>query len=264
MEFWEDFETLRIETPEGLDLFLPLAGFGPRFLAFLIDSLIIGVAQALLIFILIMTSVFGAVGMGSSGSSPDFAWLFILMLVLFLLVALLAPILYFAIFETIWAGQTPGKRTAGIRVIRRGGYPAGRREIFTRNVMRIVDMLPSNWMVGVVSFFATHNQQRVGDLVADTVVVREFAGRQPLSQSTPSFEKLYGGSTAAAPGTLTPALSYIIGSYIQRAHELDVYAREHLTLRCIEALGYNGQHLSLTQRESYLASVIQSAWAAQQ
>lgn len=258
MEFWEDYETLRIETPEGLDLFLPLAGFGPRFLAFFIDMIAVSVAQVVLIGIGIAVAVSSQLG---AATAPDeVSLLMIILLVLFLIVFLFAPVLYFMLFESLWSGQSPGKRLAGIRVLRRGGFPVGRREVLLRNVLRIIDMLPSNWIVGVVSFFATQNQQRIGDIAADTVVVREFSGRKPVLSPL-----AFAGSTAdldLPAHALSPQLAYAIGSYLQRLGELNQPARETLSLRCIEALGYQGAHLSVEQREGYLASIMQQQWSA--
>ncbi|MDQ3023868.1 MAG: RDD family protein [bacterium] len=266
MDQWEDYETLRIETPEGLDLYLPLAGFGPRFLAFLLDMVAVSVVQGVLIFALIIVFAFSAFGAAAVGGGGDsFLLVFAVVLGIVVLITLAAPALYFIIFETLWSGQSPGKRAAGIRVIRRGGYPAGRREIVWRNVLRMVDYLPSNWMVGVVSFFATKNQQRIGDLVADTVVVREFAGRGPIGgQPQPSSPWQAGKAyeMPPEPGKLTPELAYIIGSYLSRAATFDVQLRERYSLRCIEALGYQGNHLTLMQREAYLTSIMNSGWSA--
>jgi uncharacterized RDD family membrane protein YckC len=258
MEFWEDYETLRIETPEGLDLFLPLAGFGPRFLAFFLDMIAVGIAQIFLVGIAIWVAV---------STMPDVApdeelRLVMLMMSVFFAVILLTPVLYFMVFESLWSGQSPGKRVAGIRVVRRGGFPVGRREIVARNFMRLVDMLPSNWIVGVISFFATQNQQRVGDVVADTVVVREFSGRRPVT--SPMTFATNNAELRQPAGALSPQVSYAIASYLQRAAELSAEAREQLSLRLIEALGYSGSHLGLQQREGYLASIMQQQWAGQQ
>jgi uncharacterized RDD family membrane protein YckC len=257
MEFWEDYETLRIETPEGLDLFLPLAGFGPRFLAFFIDMIGVSIAQVILIAIGIGIAV-GA-QLGAASGPDDVGLLMIIILAVLLIVFLLAPVFYFMLFESLWSGQTPGKRLAGIRVIRRGGFPVGRREVLLRNLLRIIDMLPSNWIVGLVSFFATQNQQRVGDVAADTVVVREFSGRRPVTSPM-----AYDGNVAdlhQPAHALSPQLAYAIGSYLQRLGELSPPTREQLSLRCIEALGYTGSHLSLEQREGYLASIMRQQWA---
>ena len=171
-DFLEDLEVLTVETPEALELRLPLAGFGPRFLALLIDSLIQG-AVAVVVLILLFVALFAMLPAGPG----EGAFMFMVMLVLIALA--LVTIGYFALFETIWRGQTPGKRVTGIRVVRENGLPLRFRDALLRNLFRIVDNLPSNGLAGLISFFATRHQQRIGDLVAGTVVVREYAAGLP-------------------------------------------------------------------------------------
>jgi hypothetical protein len=94
---------------------------------------------------------------------------------------------YFAFFETIWGGQTPGKRIVGLRVIAISGRPLGVFEAILRNLLRIVDQMPVIYAVGIFSVFLTEHNQRLGDLAAGTVVVhdrqvdREAVGRAPSS-----------------------------------------------------------------------------------
>src|SRR4029077_18074720 len=111
----DSFDQLKIDTPEQIALELPLAGIGSRFLTLAIDTLIQSVFYLITAFIFIST-----LPVGSS--------------VLTFLPRLLGPALavfilfavywgYFALFETIWKGQTPGKRKASIRVIKDWGRP---------------------------------------------------------------------------------------------------------------------------------------------
>ena len=78
---------------------------------------------------------------------------------------------YFALFEAFWNGQTPGKRVLRLRVIQRSGRPIGLFESMGRNLIRIIDMLPGFYLAGAVCIFATRRQQRLGDMVAGTLVV---------------------------------------------------------------------------------------------
>ncbi len=78
---------------------------------------------------------------------------------------------YFALFEAFWNGQTPGKRALRLRVIQQSGRPIGLFESMARNLIRIIDMLPGFYLVGAVCIFATRRQQRLGDMVAGTLVV---------------------------------------------------------------------------------------------
>ena len=246
-EYWEDYEVLTVETPENLLLRLPLAGFGPRFLALFIDSLISGLVAGVVLFAAIMLM------MGAVSSNPNSTGFMVLILVVTLVITLLLTSGYFIIFEQIWNGQTPGKRLAGIRVIKRGGQPLEFRNILLRNLLRIVDNLPSNYVTGLVCFFATKHQQRLGDLVADTVVVREFSRQLPFSWA--------GAADAQVPGgALSPRHSYVIGSYLQRVRELPVDYRLSLTDTVIRQLGYDPGPLSLAERDAYLASLLQTAW----
>lgn len=249
VDYWDDYEVLTIETPEMLELRLPLSGFGPRALAWIIDSLLLGVGMALVMFIVILAM---AGTLFSAGSEPSDAA--VIFFILIILVAVLSPVLYHVFFESLWNGQTPGKRWLGIRVVRRGGLPLTFPQVLVRNLIRVVDLLPSNGMIGLISFFATRYQQRLGDLAADTVVIREFAaGRQPY---------LWAGTPEAlavrpqAPGALTPAIAYTTGSYLHRAPQLDQATRLQVTDELIRRLGYSAATLSLREREDYLASVL--------
>jgi uncharacterized RDD family membrane protein YckC len=80
---------------------------------------------------------------------------------------------YFTLFEAFWNGRTPGKRIAGIRVIQRSGRPIGFLESLARNLVRYVDQIPFFYAVGVIVMFITRQHQRLGDLAAGTLVVRD-------------------------------------------------------------------------------------------
>jgi hypothetical protein len=161
-------------------------------------------------------------------------------------------VFYFVAFEQAWNGQTPGKRWLGIRVVRRGGLPLTLSQVLTRNLLRIIDFIPSG-MTALTSFFATRYQQRLGDLAADTVVIREFGDRQPyLWAGTPEALAV----RPSAPGALTPALAYTAGSYLSRAGQFDQATRLQITEELIRRLGYSAATLALREREDYLASVL--------
>jgi len=174
-EYWEDLEVITVETPENLELRFPLAGVGPRFLALLIDWLIMGLASALLITVLL---VFMFALVPSSGNAEAG---FYLMLVVLAVALILITVGYPVYFEWAWNGQSPGKRAAGIRVISSTGLPLEVRQVLLRNIFRLVDYFPSYGFAGLVLFLATRHQQRVGDLVAGTIVIREFRDSRPYS-----------------------------------------------------------------------------------
>lgn len=245
-EFWEDYEVLTVETPENIELKLPLAGFGPRFLALAVDSLLQGVVLVVVFLIAIAAAI---------GSAPvDEGAAMLIVLVFVLAGSVMALLGYYVVFEAIWNGQTPGKRLTGIRVVKRGGLPLTFTDSLLRNLLRLVDYFPSYGLVGLVSFFATRNQQRLGDLVADTVVVREFTRNVPYTWVE---HHDFSGNQAA---TLPPVLSYVIGSYLTRLPQLPVEERLQLTERIISTLGYESRRMSLKERDDYLASLLQ--WQA--
>jgi uncharacterized RDD family membrane protein YckC len=87
--------------------------------------------------------------------------------------------------EMLGGGQSPGKRAVGLRVVRRSGQAAGVVEIAVRNALRAVDWLPFAYALGLVASVASRTTQRLGDIVAGTVVVRERPRRAPLIEHAP-------------------------------------------------------------------------------
>jgi uncharacterized RDD family membrane protein YckC len=248
VDFWEDFEVLTIETPELLELRLPLAGFGPRALAWFLDNLILGVASTILLILVIAAMSDTIFGRGSGGGHG-----MLVFMVLVGVVLLFSPVFYYVLFEYFWNGQTLGKRWLGIRVIRRGGLPLGFGQVLIRNLLRLIDYLPTNYLAGLIAFFATKYQQRIGDLAADTVVIREFRSRQPYNWAgTPQALAI----RPQAAGLATPAIAYAAGAYLERSANLPQEVRLRITDELIRRLGYSAATLSLREREDYLASVL--------
>lgn len=167
-------ERIWIDTPESVDLSLEPAGLGTRFLAALIDGLIMGGALFLLMMLSVGMGLFGAEMMGPG----DLLGIGLLYAVLLLLFGLLF-IAYKPFFEAIWNGQTPGKRWVGIRVVQANGLPVGIGSVIIRNLMRFVDVLPFYYMVGIISLLATRRNQRLGDLAAGTMVVYDRPAALP-------------------------------------------------------------------------------------
>src|SRR5437763_5095606 len=176
-------ETLIIETPERVQLEFALASIGNRFLAVAIDHFI----QYLAIFF-IAWFFLSVAGVNLSGSDKLFAdapkWVIaVMILTLFLVFAG-----YFIIFEWLWNGQTPGKRWLKLRVIRDDGRPITLWEAIARNLLRIFDAAPGFllpvYSIGLVVIFLSNRDQRVGDIFAGTVVVRERQDDAPTFAET--------------------------------------------------------------------------------
>jgi uncharacterized RDD family membrane protein YckC len=153
-------DRVRISTPEGVDVELTLAGIGSRFIAALMDFAIQGAV------LLGAGLLLGVVGGDGSGAA----------VAVFSIVFFLVFFGYDVLFEVRSRGRTPGKRWTGLRVVRTGGSPITFVPSCVRNVMRVVDILPAAYAIGMLSIFVTARNQRLGDLAAGTLIVRERPG----------------------------------------------------------------------------------------
>ena len=153
-------DKLTIETPEQTAIEFPLAGIGSRFVAVAIDSLL---RVAFLVVLGIIVALFGWGGMFSN---IRWQWTIALLVIAYFLL----ETAYFAFFEVIWNGQTPGKRWTHLRVIKDSGRGVGVPDAILRNLMRIVDYLPSLYAVGVVTILISGVNKPDA---AGTVVVHE-------------------------------------------------------------------------------------------
>ena len=166
-------EVLIIETPERVPLHFALASIGNRFLACAIDHTIQWLALGLIFLVgMVLSNV--SIFQSLFESAPK--WVRAVMLILLFLTFAS----YFAFFEWLWSGQTPGKRWMKLRVIREDGRPITFWEASVRNFLRVLDMFPPPfYSIGLISVFSTSRDQRVGDMVAGTVVVREREAEAP-------------------------------------------------------------------------------------
>lgn len=158
---------LRIQTPEGIELEHEVAGLGSRFAAGLLDLLVLG-SLYLLLSLLVIGAVTFVQGFEAVGT-------FVLGLLASGLI--LAATLYPLIFHLAWNGQTPGKRQLGLRVAAANGYPASTVQLVLRALILPVDLLlfvPAP--LGLLLIGATPRCQRLGDLAAQTLVLRERKG----------------------------------------------------------------------------------------
>ena len=140
-----------VHTPEGVTLRLQPASLLPRALAWAIDLALRLVAGLLLVMALGV--------LGDAGAGLIMVCLFVLMWA------------YPIVFEVAWDGQTPGKRALGLRVVGGDGAPVGWLPAIVRHLLRTVDMLPFAYAAGLATSLCDRHGRRLGDLVADTVVV---------------------------------------------------------------------------------------------
>lgn len=168
-----DDETLIIETPERVGLEFALASLGNRFLACAFDHFL---QLAVILAAAIVVALAGDFALLGERFAEAPKWVQA-GFVIFVFVVLNG---YFALFETFWAGQTPGKRLLKLRVLREDGRPVMFWEAMVRNLLRIFDFQPMPfYSIGLVSVFITPRDQRIGDLFAGTVVVRERTAEAP-------------------------------------------------------------------------------------
>jgi len=162
---YEDHRT--ISTPEGVQLALPLAGIGSRFMALLIDLLIGGV-----VITVVILGTLAAVGDVAAEIVAACAFLLII-------------VVYNVGFEVFGGGRTIGKRATGLRVVTDGGAQVGLRASLIRNFMRLLEGVATSYIPAMISVLATRNNQRLGDLAAGTLVVRDQRTASVVAPSPP-------------------------------------------------------------------------------
>lgn len=227
-------ETLVIETPERVPLHFALASTGNRFLACAFDHALQLFAIALLLVGFVYAGDAGVAWYERLKEAPKWA-IAVLIIAIFLVWSG-----YFAFFEWAWNGQTPGKRWLRLRVIREDGRPITFWEAAARNLVRIFDMMPSSlYSVGLVSIFISSRDQRVGDLVAGTVVVREREAQAPTFAevfNAPTSDLALRRSFKPVPfagdmGALAPRDIEVVEAFLRRRWDLAEAPRQWMAWR---------------------------------
>lgn len=228
-------EILIIETPERVPLHFALASIGNRFLACAFDHALQTLAIALLYLI------FTLVDFGSLRDAPKWA-LALLVIMVFIIWSS-----YFVVFEWRWNGQTPGKRWLKLRVIREDGRPITFWEAAVRNLLRLFDIMPIPfYSIGLISVFISTRDQRVGDFVAGTVVVRE------RETEAPTFSQVFNTSVSDAAlrrsfkavqftaeiSSITEREIEVVETYLRRRYDLPDQARMWMAWRVAMPLLY--------------------------
>jgi uncharacterized RDD family membrane protein YckC len=257
-------DQLNIDTPELVAIEMPLAGIGSRFIAVLIDYilwfvifLVLGLLAAIIIpslHIFTRVSANWAVG-------------------IFFIVVFLIQWGYFSLFEAFGQGRTPGKRAAKIRVIHQSGRGVTFIESLARNLVRFIDYLPGFYAVGVIAMFMSKRHQRLGDMVAGTLVVRDREVEQPHWNSAGSRTITAPALTADSPippphlsvvlpapalAKLSPGDLEVIEGFFSRRFDIDLTTRAALASRIASALCVkSGLQISAgTSVETFLEAVV--------
>jgi uncharacterized RDD family membrane protein YckC len=185
----QDYESIRdgprqeVRSPEQVVLHFPVAGPTSRILAYGIDLFGVYLLEALVFFFVLVATPFAdwvfkqfhAVAeqtkrAAAHGGNESPALLYLL--AVFLLVQIVIEWGYFVFWEFSSGGRSIGKIALRLRVIRDGGSPITLREILLRNFLRVVDILPANYLIGLVAMVVSPEGKRLGDIAAGTVVVR--------------------------------------------------------------------------------------------
>lgn len=226
-------DVLIIETPERVPLHFALASIGNRFIACAIDHAIQLLALGLIAIASAVLASFSFIEENLSGAPK---WVYAVMIILLFLI--FAG--YFAFFEWIWNGQTPGKRWLKLRVIREDGRPITFWEAAVRNLIRAIDMMPTPfYSLGLISVFSTTRDQRIGDMVAGTVVVREREAEAPaFSQvfatpvSDPALRRSFKPVDFQANlSSLTGAEIEVVETFLRRRWDLSDVPRQWMAWR---------------------------------
>jgi uncharacterized RDD family membrane protein YckC len=144
-----------ITTPEHVPIRLEPAGAGSRFLATLVDSFIISAISTAIGTVLMITLPAG------------------IAIALYLTIAFVLTWGWHVFFETRVQGRTPGKRLLKLRVIDARGLPVSLYQSLVRNIVRVLDFAPAFYGFGSIVLLLTPSRRRMGDIVADTLVVRD-------------------------------------------------------------------------------------------
>jgi uncharacterized RDD family membrane protein YckC len=226
---WDARKT-ELELPEEIDLQVELANVGSRSLAILID---IALGSLVLFIVYALTMLF------ARNLADD--WLTQLssntLKTLLMLLVFGFQWGYFNIFEWIWNGQTPGKRLLHLRVIKVDGSPVSGVDVLLRNLSRPVDTLGPMGLIGLLMIFVSRKAQRLGDLMARTLVIHETQIDWSIFDQVEAASPNPAAVQAGVPSVrLTSAQWELLHRYLNRREKLEADARQRLAQSLYESL----------------------------
>jgi len=242
--------TLNIGTPEGVVFTLPLAGPVTRSVAYTIDMLIMSIVLQLIM------PLFGVTRLLSADLSMG-----LMILIQFAFVEGSRMVL-----EILWRGQTIGKRMLGLRVVDERGLKLKPSQLVVRNLLRFVDVLPLFYAVGGMVSLLNSRAQRLGDLAAGTVVVRNIKSAPPdvagiLEGKYNSF-KSYPHLEARLRQSITPEEAQIALQALVRREDIEQEARvkiyEELAARFRSKVKFPDEAVFSLSDEQYVRNVVET------
>lgn len=220
-------DKLTIETPEQTLLEFPLAGIGSRFLAIALDTLLQMAAMWVVGIVLVLLAI--PLSRFFTGAG---IWAFAIIILLIFSI----QFGYFALFEALWNGQTPGKRWTHLRVIKDSGRPISVYDAILRNLLRIVDALPTLYATGLITMLISRENKRVGDYAAGTVVVHE----KPL-QAVSSIWNVPAAQAQTVPlsssAQITAEELQLIETFLERRGSLEPDVRWSMAHQIADRVG---------------------------
>lgn len=222
-------QTVKIETPEHIELQFTLAGIGTRFLAWLVDKTV--QLGGILVLAILINSIlfFTEYTLPAANYTAKFIkttgpWI----LALAFLVLGIITSGYFILFEYLWSGSTPGKRALNVRVVRKDGRPITLFDSAVRNILRVVDMLFMVYPVGLVVMFVDSKNRRLGDLAAGTLVIVENAHKMALFRKPTEDNPELGPEIRDAAARISRDGYRLISKFLSRREGLDSEHREEI------------------------------------
>ena len=224
---WDARKT-ELELPEEIDLQVDLANVGSRTLAILVDISLGG----LVLFIVYALTMLLAHNVADDWltrlSSNALKTLLILLIFGF-------QWCYFNLFEWMWNGQTPGKRLMHLRVIKVDGSPVSGIDVLLRNLSRPIDTLGPMGLIGLLMIFVSRRAQRLGDLMARTMVIHETQIDWSI------FDQIDDPATTSSGAKtisirLTSEQWELLHRYLNRREQLEGAARQRLAVSLYETL----------------------------
>lgn len=213
---------VEVETPEHILLQFELAGVGSRAAAAVVD---LAILFAVLLSLFFVYSAIGALGdyVAAWGTALWWALTFLVFWG------------YFAAFEGLANGRTPGKRSLGLRVVMDTGHPITPAAAIIRNLVRIADMQPgTSYLLGLIFVFFHSEHKRLGDLAAGTIVVRDQPQQvvQPLAAEQDPVDEV----VLSPQPRLTDDEFRWLHQLLDRLDSLDREARARLVSRLVQQL----------------------------
>ncbi|MBN3869220.1 RDD family protein [Nostoc sp. JL33] len=220
------FNRITFQTPESVELEFTLAGIGNRALALVIDYTVLAVT--LLVFFLTWT-VFSTQLFNFFEAQNLGIWL----IAIFFIIAFAIYISYFVFFETLWFGQTPGKRVAKIRVVRDDGRLIGLQQATLRALLRPFD---ETLFIGAFLIMFGRREKRLGDLAAGTIVIQAQTSTASATLTISEQAKVLHEQLIkiADLSPLLPDDFAVIREYLQRRGAMSLKAKASLSLKLAE------------------------------